>query len=49
MSDLNNNWGLLGYAIIAIFAACWLASFIVYRVKRLDDLEIGKSMPSPPP
>jgi len=41
MGDLNNNWGLLGYAIIGIFAACWLASAVVYRVKRLDDVEIG--------
>ncbi len=43
LSDLNNNWGLLGYGIIGIFAACWLASFVVYRVKRLDDVEIGVS------
>jgi nickel/cobalt transporter (NiCoT) family protein len=40
MGDLNNNWGLLGYAIIGIFAACWLTSVVVYRVKRLDDVEI---------
>ena len=49
LGDLNNNWGLLGYAIIGIFAACWLASFIVYRVKRLDDVEIGAAVSSPLP
>lgn len=41
MGDLNNYWGLLGYAIIGIFAACWLVSMVVYRVKRLDDVELG--------
>ncbi len=41
MGDLSNHWGLLGYAIIGSFAACWLASAIVYRIKRLDDIEIA--------
>jgi high-affinity nickel-transport protein len=40
MNDLNNNFGLLGYGIIGIFAAAWIISFIVYRVKKLDDVEI---------
>ena len=38
---LTNNFGLLGYGIIGIFAAAWIISFIVYRVKRLDDIEIA--------
>jgi nickel/cobalt transporter (NiCoT) family protein len=41
MNDLNNNFGLLGYGIIGIFAAAWIISFIVYRVKKLDEVEIG--------
>lgn len=41
MNDLNNNFGLLGYGIIGIFAAAWVISFIVYRAKKLDDVEIG--------
>ena len=43
MNDLNNNFGLLGYGIIGIFAAAWIISFIVYRVKRLDDIEIAEA------
>ena len=43
MNDLNNNFGLLGYGIIGIFAAAWIISFIVYRVKRLDDVEITQT------
>ena len=38
---LNDNFGMLGYLIIAIFAACWLLSAIIYRVKRYDELEIN--------
>jgi len=41
MNDLNNNFGMLGYAIISIFASAWLISTLVYRAKRLDDVEIG--------
>ena len=33
---LNENFGMLGYVIIALFAACWLLSAIVYRLKRYD-------------
>ena len=40
MTVLNNNWGLLGYGIIGIFALSWLVSFIVYWVRDLDRIEI---------
>ena len=43
MNDLNNNFGLLGYGIIGIFAAAWSISFTVYRVKKLDDIEISRA------
>jgi high-affinity nickel-transport protein len=36
---LNENFGSLGYLIIAIFAACWLVSIAVYRLGRFDRLE----------
>jgi high-affinity nickel-transport protein len=41
ISALNDNFGMLGYLIIAIFAACWLGSAIVYRLKRYDDIEVN--------
>jgi len=31
---LNDNFGSLGYLIIAIFAASWVASMAVYRIGR---------------
>jgi nickel/cobalt transporter (NiCoT) family protein len=37
---LNDNFGAIGYLIIGIFAASWLVSTIIYRVKRYDDIEV---------
>ena len=33
---LNDNFGTLGYLIIAIFVASWLVSMVVYRLRRFD-------------
>ena len=41
MDDLNNNFGVLGYAIICLFMSAWLISTIIYRAKRLGEVEIG--------
>jgi high-affinity nickel-transport protein len=38
---LNDNFGMLGYVIIAIFALSWIVSAVVYRVKGYDRLEVG--------
>ena len=43
MNDLNNNFGLLGYGIIGVFAVAWIISFVVYRAKKLDNFEIAKT------
>ncbi|SCK26629.1 HoxN/HupN/NixA family nickel/cobalt transporter [Vogesella sp. LIG4] len=37
---LNDNFGTMGYFIIGIFAASWVASVLIYRLKRFDELEI---------
>jgi nickel/cobalt transporter (NiCoT) family protein len=36
---LNDHFGSLGYLIIAIFAASWVVSVVVYRLGRFDTLE----------
>jgi len=36
---LNDNFGEIGYLIIGIFALAWLVSFVVYRLKRYDEIE----------
>ena len=40
---LNDNFGLLGYAIVGIFIVSWLVSYLVYRVNRYDDIEVDAS------
>jgi high-affinity nickel-transport protein len=37
---LNNQFGAIGYLIIALFAASWLVSIAVYRIKGYDELII---------
>ena len=39
--QLNQNFGLLGYAIIALFAVCWVVSIAFYRWRRFDHLELN--------
>jgi high-affinity nickel-transport protein len=40
INTLNENFGALGYLIIAIFVGCWLVSAAIYRFKEFDDTEI---------
>jgi len=39
IGSLNDNFGVLGYIIIGIFAVSWIASLVIYRVKRFDEAE----------
>jgi nickel/cobalt transporter (NiCoT) family protein len=43
IGGLNDNFGSLGYLIIAIFVGSWLISIAVYRVGRFDLLEVAPS------
>jgi high-affinity nickel-transport protein len=36
---LNDNFGTLGYLIIAIFVVCWIGSAAIYRARGYDRLE----------
>jgi high-affinity nickel-transport protein len=36
ISELNGNFGALGYGIVALFVVSWGISFLVYRIKRYD-------------
>jgi len=40
IGDLNSNWGMLGYVIIAVFVISWATSLAVYRLKRYDEIEV---------
>jgi nickel/cobalt transporter (NiCoT) family protein len=39
---LNDNFGTLGYLIIAIFALAWLLSIAIYRIRRYDEVEVSE-------
>jgi nickel/cobalt transporter (NiCoT) family protein len=39
VNSLNDNFGSLGYLIIAIFTASWLISIAIYRLRRFDRLD----------
>ena len=40
VDQLNGNFGVLGYCIIAIFALSWIVSIAIYKLRRLEELEI---------
>ncbi len=42
---LNDNFGSLGFIIIGVFIAAWIGSIVIYRYRRLDDIEIGGTSP----
>jgi nickel/cobalt transporter (NiCoT) family protein len=37
---LNANFNNLGFLIIGVFIAAWVLSFAIYRLKKLDDVEV---------
>jgi high-affinity nickel-transport protein len=37
---INDNFGVLGYLIVGIFLLSWLISFVVYRAKGYDAIEV---------
>jgi high-affinity nickel-transport protein len=40
---LNDNFGALGYFIIALFAASWIISVAIYKWRRFDDLDVQEA------
>jgi len=39
IASVNDNLGLMGYGIVALFACGWLASLAIYKLGRLDEVE----------
>jgi high-affinity nickel-transport protein len=39
VNKLNNNFGVLGYFIIGLFAMSWIVSIAIYKWRRFDRLE----------
>jgi high-affinity nickel-transport protein len=41
IGSLNDNFGVLGYVIVALFAVSWIVSLLIYRIKRYDEIEVS--------
>jgi high-affinity nickel-transport protein len=39
IGEINDNFGLLGYAVIGIFLLSWIGSVVFYKLMRYDDIE----------
>jgi nickel/cobalt transporter (NiCoT) family protein len=37
---LNANFGVVGYSIVALFVACWIASYLIYKVRGYDRIAV---------
>jgi high-affinity nickel-transport protein len=42
---INDNFGILGYIIIAIFLAAWIGSVAFYKLMRYDELDVNLRAP----
>lgn len=40
VAAVNDNFGTLGYAIVGLFVLSWLVSFVIYRAKDYDAIEV---------
>ncbi|HTX41231.1 MAG TPA: HoxN/HupN/NixA family nickel/cobalt transporter [Acidobacteriaceae bacterium] len=38
---LNDNFGVLGYCIVGLFALAWIVSIAIYRLRRFEELELS--------
>ena len=47
IEKLNNNFGVLGYFIIGLFALSWILSLAIYKWRRFEHLEISEPLPTP--
>jgi high-affinity nickel-transport protein len=40
VGSLNDNFGLIGFAVIAVFVGSWLLSTLVYKWKRFEEMDV---------
>jgi high-affinity nickel-transport protein len=46
MTKLSSSFGTLGYLIVALFAASWIISILIYKWRRFEDLEVSSEVSS---
>ncbi|MGA2043935.1 MAG: HoxN/HupN/NixA family nickel/cobalt transporter [Roseiarcus sp.] len=45
IGSVNDNFGMLGYVIIGIFALSWAGSIAFYKFRRYDEIEVKPAAP----
>jgi len=40
IGSLNDNFGLIGFAVIGVFVLSWIISLIIYRINRYDEIPV---------
>jgi high-affinity nickel-transport protein len=43
IGTLNNNFGMVGFAIIGVFALSWIVSILIYRLNGYDAIKVNTS------
>jgi high-affinity nickel-transport protein len=43
VGTVNDNFNRLGFIIIGVFLAAWGLSYVIYKVKRLDDVDVRRA------
>jgi high-affinity nickel-transport protein len=43
IAGIADNFGLLGFAIVAILVASWAVSAAIYKIKRFDEIDVRLS------
>ena len=43
LDSLDENFGTIGFVIVGIFVLGWIASYLVYRAKAYDEIEVSAS------
>ena len=41
IGTLNDNFDIVGFVIVGIFVVSWLASLLIYRMNKYDDIEVS--------
>lgn len=41
IGSLNDNFGIVGFAIIGVFVASWAVSIFIYRLNRYDEIRVS--------
>jgi high-affinity nickel-transport protein len=41
IGSLNDNFGMVGFVIIGVFAVSWVVSILIYRVNRYDEIKVN--------